>query len=164
MIGLTSGCMAQNKTKMKAAQHFEVLVDSKGERYFQPHKSGEELPKGIKIVNFKKGEDVPKKLLADLIMHNKEYLEVTYKDGRVEIPEGVDLTIQKAEEEIRQKAMKGNKYSYESLEALYKKKGWNKFRKWAKQKFGVTDSSKTALMSEIMAEQDKMVNSGEVVL
>ena len=151
---------------MKAAQDFSIIVDSKGDRYTHPVMSGEE-PKGTKRLNFKKGDKVGAKYLADLLLHNPDYLEHELKNGCIVLPKGVDVQLLSLSEDIKkvEKAhiATGGEYTMENLTEKLNKMGFKKFKVWAKRKFGATDRSGKQLIVEILDKQDEALDRGEVL-
>ncbi len=71
---------------MKAIQDFEVYVDKDFNRV--PYESGSDI-KGKTLIEVKKGEDVPKKLLSNLLQFNKDWLDIeniTEEEKKIIIP------------------------------------------------------------------------------
>lgn len=135
---------------MKAAQDFEVLLNKDGSRNYSPYSDPEKIPGGTSIKKFKKGEDVPVKIVPDLLIYNPDYLDVEYKEGQIVLPKGVDVNLIAKADDIRKVEAKGNLFSRDDLEKKELKMGFSSFRKWAKKKFGTTDRSKGALIEEIL--------------
>lgn len=146
---------------MKAAQNFEVIVDAKGNRVYQAYMDYETIPKGHKRLEFKVGDTIPKNLLVDLLMFNKEYLDVEIKNGKMVLPSDIKIDIEGVLKEENKAARLPPKYSRENLTQKCNKMGFNKFRDWTKKKFDLTDRSEAKLITEILKMQDTMRNKGE---
>lgn len=135
---------------MKARDDFTLLVDKDGNRVFQPYT---EIPKGLKQLKFKKGDEVPKEYIGDLLTLNQEYLDIQYKDGVPILPDGIVATKKKPRSEYQ--------FTRDELTEKLNVMGFTKFRDWSKKKFGLTDVSGSKLITEIIKKQEDDFQKGE---
>jgi len=113
---------------MKARQEFVLHIDEKGNKI--PWKG--DLKKGIKELKIKKGDEVPKEFIKDLIVYNLDLLDVQFKEGRPVLPEEYVPT--KAPEPI----VKIKKHTQNKLTKVYNAGGQDALEKIAVEEFGIT--------------------------
>ncbi len=138
---------------MKARQDFVMYVNKDGVPI--PHKSGEPLEEGAKKITVLRKHDVPQEIEKDVLMHNKEFLDIKFKDGKPVVPE--HLQDVKAPPLLEKR-----KYSEEGLYKVFEKDGMEGLKKiGATFTPLVTDRSRNRLITEILAAQERIRRTGK---
>ena len=113
---------------------------------------------------YKKGTDCPESEVLRLIMHNKDYLELEYKNGYPILTDkqiekyGVPSYIYRVSDKEKVMKIEKRKYSQESLTIKLNKLEAKEFKLWAEKEFGedAIDRRMTAkaIIVEILRKQE----------
>ncbi len=124
------------------------------------------LAQDLKVADktYKKGTDCPESEVSRLLMHNREYLELEYKDSypiltKEQIEKyGVPSYIYKVSDKEKVMKIEKRKYSQEKLLIKLNKLGEKEFKIWTEKEFGEDeiDRRKTpkAIIVEILRKQE----------
>ncbi len=138
---------------MKAKQGFEYYLDKKLDIPVS-HKDGE--PKGHLVeIKVKRGDEIPKSIEKDILMFNKEFIELEYKDGKPVLPDHL--------KEVKAPPLiKKRKYTETKLHKVYEKFGLKGLKEiGATFKPSITDRSKQRLIFEILTAQERVRRTGK---
>lgn len=137
---------------MKAKQDFVYFVNEKN--IPTPFKSGEDN-KGIREIKIRKGEEIPKEIESDILMFNKELIDLEYKEGKPVVPE--ELKNIKSPPLLEKR-----KYDREGLIKTYNEKGMKGLKEIG-ESFNppITDKSKDKLITEILTAQERIRRTGK---
>ncbi len=134
---------------MKALQDFVIITNEGGTRI--TYKEGAPK-KGLIFTQIKKGKEVPRRFLKDLVEKNLNLLDIIYVEKRpTNIPKDLGVVLPEPPKEMK---IKKRKYSQDSLNIIFNEKGFSELKKIG-QTFGVTDRSSRRLIVEILKAQEE---------
>lgn len=115
---------------MKAKQDFEIVTNKEGTTRV-PYKGDS----GVKVIKVKKGSEIPKEWLQDIVEKNPDFVEIEYSEG---VPQNLPKGMSIPKPVVSKKAqVPKRKYTQNNLTTVYNKDGQDGLQKIAEEEFGI---------------------------
>lgn len=137
---------------MKAIQDFILYIDDNGQR--TSYKEGES--KKVKKLIIRKGVEIPKDYIKEIVEKNLEYVDVQYINKVPQLPKDLAPPPKPVVKDFK---IKKREHSMESLTKLYDEKGFSALRDIG-DKFNVKGRSKHGLITDILNAQEEKQRKG----